>query len=235
MHAVTHAAPDRLAVRVGWWVLAVIAAVYGAYALSSGIAELSFLLGWGPEEKHRAAPVMFVIHALSGAVALLSGPLQFNARLRRRRWVHRTAGMAYVIGVWVASTFAVIDARSFAVSAAAKAIFVAIATAWFTVTTVAYLRVRAHRYASHREWMIRSFALSLFFVTFSIWVPALAASPLPNAIAYPLALLLSGGLNVAAAEWWVRRTRGAVGSAPQEPPSSIPITAQADIPAASNV
>lgn len=209
MNASTQSSSDRLAIRVGWWALAVIAVVYGAYALSSGIAELLFLLGLGPEEKHRAAPVIFVVHALSGGVALLTGPLQFNPRIRRHRWVHRAGGFAYVIGVWLASAFAALDARSFDVSVAAKAVFVVTAAAWFAITTAAYLRAREHRFATHREWMIRSFALSLFFVTFTFWVPALAASPLPDAIAHPLALALSGGLNLAAAEWWIRATRRA--------------------------
>jgi hypothetical protein len=78
---------------------------------------------------------------------------------------------------------------------------------WFTTTTVAFLRIRQGDVPRHREWMVRSFSLAFFFVTFSLWVPLLASTDLPDAIGYPLAVVLSWGLNLVAAEWWIRRTR----------------------------
>jgi hypothetical protein len=39
--------------------------------------------------------------------------------------------------------------------------------------------------------MIRSFSLALFFVTGGLWPPLLAATELPQAIGYPLALFLT--------------------------------------------
>ena len=99
------------------------------------------------------------------------------------------------------------DAIWFGVSVPAKVIFVAVATLWFMTTTIGMLRARARRFADQHEWMVRSYALSLFFVAFSLWVPALAATPLPPSIAYPLALFFSGAVNLAVAEFWIRRTR----------------------------
>jgi hypothetical protein len=40
--------------------------------------------------------------------------------------------------------------------------------------------------AEQHEWMVRSCSLSLFFVIFSLWAPALAHTPLPPAVSYPL-------------------------------------------------
>ncbi len=209
MNAVTRPDTGTLPARLGWWLIAFICTVYGAWALSQGLAELTFVVGLGPEGKHRAAPLIFTIHALAGGVALLAGPLQFHPRIRQHRRVHRCTGLTYVAGVWLASTFAILDALAFAVSGPAKGVFIVTAAAWFVATTVAVLRAYAHQFERHREWMIRSFALSLFAVTFSLWVPALAGTPLPRAIAYPLALALSGTLNLAVAEWWIQHTRGA--------------------------
>lgn len=198
---------NRFVVRVGWWTLVAICAVYGSYALAMGYSELLFLLGAGPEMKHRAVPVVVVVHALAGAVALLAGPWQFNRRIRQYVRMHRAIGRTYVVAVWIASLFAIVDATSFAVSVAAKIVFAVTAATWFAATTIGFLRIRARQFAEHREWMIRSFALSLFFVTFPLWVPSLAGTPLPHALAYPLALFLSGAVNLGAAELWVRRTR----------------------------
>jgi hypothetical protein len=98
-------------------------------------------------------------------------------------------------------------AAFFDVSLPAKAAFTGESLLWFTTTTAAFQRIRHRRVLEHREWMIRSFSLAFFFVTFSLWPPLLAATALPPAIGYPLALFLSWSLNLIAAEWWIRRTR----------------------------
>src|SRR5262245_31464575 len=96
---------DGWLVRGLWAVIALTCAVFGAYALSMGLNELGFLLGVNAEAKHRATPVIFVVHSLAGAVALLVGPLQFNRRIRRYVRLHRATGYAYVSSVWIASVF----------------------------------------------------------------------------------------------------------------------------------
>ncbi len=195
--------------RIGWAALILIVVVYGAFALQMGISELLFLLGVGPEIKHRATPLIFVIHALTGAVALFIGPLQSLKWIRRSRRLRPALGRTYVVAVWIASVAAILDARAFGVSAAAKVIFMCVAVAWFVTTTLGFLRARSRQFAQQHEWMIRSYSLSLFFVSFSLWVPALASTSLPPSISYPLALFLSGSLNLAAAELWIRRARRA--------------------------
>jgi hypothetical protein len=72
---------------------------------------------------------------------------------------------------------------------------------------IAYAHARARRFARHREWMIRSFALAAFFVSFSLWDPMTATLPVPPATGFALAVLLAWTLNLAAAELWVRVTR----------------------------
>jgi hypothetical protein len=110
--------------------------------------------------------------------------------------------MASVGGLW--------SAIFFDVDIAAKIAFGTLAILWFSTRTIAYLRIRHLRVREHREWMLRSFALSLFFVTFSFWTPGLASTNLPQSVAYPLGVFLSWFLNLVIAELWLRRTRGSV-------------------------
>ena len=205
MEIATRRNPGDVLSRFGWWALFLIVVVYSGFALAMGISELGFVLGVAPEMKHRAMPLVFAIHALTGALALFIGPLQSIQWIRRRLPVRLALGRTYVVAVWIASVTAVVDAIGFGVSAPAKAVFVGVATLWFTTTTIGMLRARARRFAEQHEWMARSYSLSLFFVTFPLWVPALAGTPLPPSVAYPLALFLSGALNLAAAEFWIRR------------------------------
>ncbi len=196
-----------LLVRVGWSALALIVVFYGAFALARGFSEVLFMIGLAPEVKHRATPLVFAIHALVGAVVLLIGPLQSVRWIRRRASLRVGLGRTYVIAVWIASITAILDARSFGVSTAAKVVFDAVAALWFATTTIGMFRARARRFPEQQEWMVRSYSLSLFFVTFSLWAPALARTPLPPAVSYPLAVFLSGALNLAIAELWIRRRR----------------------------
>lgn len=197
--------------QVGWWLFLLVCVFYGIYALAMGITEILHLLGIVNDARSRAAPFLFVVHALSGSVALISGPLQFNRLLRNKhRNLHRALGRLYVWAIWISSIGGLWSVIFFNVNIAAKIAFGTLAILWFSATTVAYLRIRHHKLREHREWMIRSFALSLFFVTFSFWTPGLASTNLPQAVAYPLGVFVSWLLNLIIAELWIRRTRSLI-------------------------
>jgi hypothetical protein len=107
-----------------------------------------------------------VAHIGGGSLALLLGPAQFSSALRR--WsltVHRWTGRLYLTGVavgTVAATYVgvVEPRRAFGWS------LVAMAFAWLTTSSMAYLAIRRRRVAAHREWMIRSYVVTYGFVVF---------------------------------------------------------------------
>jgi uncharacterized membrane protein len=194
--------------QIGWWFLFLVSTFYGLYALYMGALEILHQLGILEDVKFRAAPWIFIIHALAGGVGLISGSLQFNRRiLNKHKPMHRLIGKIYVDAIWITSVAALWSAILFDVNILAKIAFGILAILWFGATTVAYLRIRNRRVREHREWMIRSFSLSLFFVTFSFWVPGLTESSLPYEVAYPLAVFLSWALNLLVAELWIRGSR----------------------------
>lgn len=194
--------------QIGWWMLFIVSAFYGLYALYMGVLEILHQLGILDEVKVRAVPWIFIVHALAGGVGLISGALQFNRNiLNKRRPTHRLIGKIYLYAIWITSIAALWSAIFFDVSVPAKFAFGILAVLWFGSTTVAYLRIRKRRIREHREWMIRSYSLSLFFVTFSFWVPGLTESSLPYDVAYPLAVFLSWTVNLFIAEAWIRGSR----------------------------
>ncbi len=199
----------RVLIPLGWGVVALGIGVYAAFALSMGVSEMLYLLGAAPEVKHRATPIVFVVHALAGTVALAIGPLQSIRWIRRRASIRLALGRSYVVAVWLACVGAAVDALSFDVSPVARLMFIAIATAWFTTTTIGMSRALARRFTEQHEWMVRSYALALFFVTFSLWAPALAATSLPSGVAYLLSQFVGAALNAGAAEFYIRWRRHA--------------------------
>ena len=194
--------------QAGWWIFFLICVFYAGYAFYMGILEILFRLGVEVDAPHRATSLVFILHALTGGVALISGPLQFNRRLlSKKREIHRMLGRVYVAAIWASSLGGLWSAIFFDVNVAAKLAFGLLSILWFGTTTVAFLRIKNGQVTAHREWMLRSFALSLFFVTFSFWVSGLASTALPEAVAYPLAVFLSWGINLMFAELWILYTR----------------------------
>ena len=107
-------------------------------------------------------------HGVSGACALLLGPMQFSDRLRRRfLHLHRVVGRIYVAGVFVAAPLGFYIQyiqerlgvpRSFSIAAAAEA------TLWMATTGIALAFILKRKVQQHRQWMTRSFAVALVFL-----------------------------------------------------------------------
>jgi uncharacterized membrane protein len=112
-------------------------------------------------------PLLIIPHVLAGIIALLSGPLQFSSRVRQRRpQFHRTLGRVYVCSVMIAAPLAIIlaiyrrDPRAihFAVASAVQA------GTWIITTVAAFLTAHNRHFHQHREWMVRSYAVTFTFV-----------------------------------------------------------------------
>jgi uncharacterized membrane protein len=196
--------------QIGWWIPFLVSTFYGLYALYMGVLEILHQMGLVEDAKFRAVPWIFITHALAGGVGLISGALQFNQSTMSKRKptpTHRLIGKIYLYAIWITSIAALWSAFVFDVTIPAKFAFGILAVLWFGTTTIAYLRIRKRRIREHREWTIRSFSLSLFFVTFSFWVPGLTESSLSYDVAYPLAVFLSWAVNLLVAEVWIRGSR----------------------------
>jgi len=108
-------------------------------------------------------------HGIFGATVLLLAPLQFSDRLRRRfTRMHRIVGRLYVAGVFgLAPLGAYIQyyqermgfPRSFSVLAGVDAVML------ITTTAIAFLFAYKRKIALHRQWVTRSYAVALVFIT----------------------------------------------------------------------
>jgi len=116
-------------------------------------------------------------HGLAGAVVLCLGASQFSARLRQRHArVHRTLGRCYVAGVALSAPIGVYISMLHNALPEQIAI-VTQASLWLVTTAVAFYCIRRRNFALHRQWMIRSYAITLIFVVDRLLdvVPALAS------------------------------------------------------------
>jgi uncharacterized membrane protein len=119
-------------------------------------------------------PWILGIHIVAGTVALLSGPLQFSSRLRRQNIrLHRILGRTYVTSVCVAAPLAFVLALNQREPGSHFFIFASIVQGgiWLLITLIAFLTARNRHIQQHREWFVRSYAITFTFVVFRVFRP----------------------------------------------------------------
>jgi hypothetical protein len=184
--------------------------------LTVGIAIVSLIryLGNGagappPILANAYADPFLIVHVVGGVTALLVGPLQFVGRIRARRpGLHRATGLAFVGACAVAAPAGFMLALGTTAGPAAGAGFAALAV---LTPLFAGLGLRAaveRRFGSHREWMIRAYALVATAITLRLMLPASALLGFEFLPAYRVIAWLSWAANLALAEYHIRRSRG---------------------------
>jgi hypothetical protein len=110
---------------------------------------------------------ILIPHIIAGSIAFLSGPFQFSTRLRRYSpRFHRMLGRVYAGSVFIAAPLA-IWSTTFHDYPHANYFETAIGVqggAWFITTAIALVLAMKRHISQHREWMIRSYAVTFSFV-----------------------------------------------------------------------
>ena len=152
---------------------------------------------------------LLIPHTLCGLIALLSGPIQFSSRLRRRYLgFHRVLGRTYVVSVFIGAATGVALAwgRPGLPGTSMQA------AAWIVCTTAAFLTARNRQILQHRQWMARSYAVTFTFVSSRVlnlwpryWSHLGDTFAAVGVIAFTLASLLSVDLGLNWRELTTRR------------------------------
>ncbi|MBE8518179.1 DUF2306 domain-containing protein [Amycolatopsis sp. H6(2020)] len=196
--------------------LALLVAVFLAYSVPP-------YLTFDPAQSRVPAPPGFaahywflVGHILFGTIAIVGVILQIWPWLRRTHpVVHRRVGRVYVFAGAIPSALMALTIAPFSsFGPAAGGLNVVAALLWLGSTIAGWRAIRQRRYADHRKWMVRSFAMTmntllsrvyapLAFLGLAPWYPeqgALiqAASTLAGTMSVLTLLLLS--------QWWLDRT-----------------------------
>ncbi|MEH6631023.1 MAG: DUF2306 domain-containing protein [Halopseudomonas aestusnigri] len=162
----------RVIVKNGFWIILMLSAT--AIALLSTRFLLPEPPHVGPEimENFLAHKPAFLAHVLGSLIALLIGPWQFVKTIRGR-WptLHRWMGRTYMVAVLIGGIGGFVVAWTSISGPIAVAGFATLALLWLYVTGQGYQAARDGRYKEHREWMIRSFALTAAAITLRLGLP----------------------------------------------------------------
>ncbi len=143
---------------------------------------------------HRDAPVWqhyhpfrwwLLPHGIAGACAILLGPLQFSDRLRQRfTKLHRVVGRIYITGALVLAPLGAYiqyfnerngGPRSFTIAAGVDAALLMV------TTLIAFAFILNGKVQQHRQWMTRSFAVSLIFLEVRVIQGVFGLEKIPGA------------------------------------------------------
>jgi uncharacterized membrane protein len=187
--------------------------LFPALASSLRVAKLSGAAEPTPESQHFFdSPVPILVHVISASTFLILGAFQFAPGFRSRRpgW-HRAAGRLLIpsgiatasSGVWMVLFYPrepVFGERL------AGAFQLGAASAWILFLVLGFAAIRRRDVVRHRVWMIRAYALGSGTGTqvFTLGIPSIAAGE-PNKVGVAFMLLAGWVINLAAAEWIIRR------------------------------
>ena len=126
-----------------------------------------------PGDKHFSRYIFQLrLHIAGGMGALLAGPWQFSEKLRARAInLHRWLGRFYLLAVALGSIAGFAMATVSEQGLPTHLGFGALAVLWFFTGLQAYRAVLRGDIVTHRQWMIRNFALTLAAVTLRNYMP----------------------------------------------------------------
>ncbi|GIE96838.1 hypothetical protein Ari01nite_43030 [Paractinoplanes rishiriensis] len=165
---------------------------------------------------------ILVPHVVFGGIALSTAVFQIWPWFRNRHPIaHRRMGRLYVFAGVIPAGLAALTVGAFTpYGPATKASDVLLAILWLTVTIQGWRLARRRRFADHRRWMIRSFALTASIITNRIWGTLLAVSLYPQLdttfhgdetlfawVVSGFAAWLGWTIPFLAAEFWLDRDR----------------------------
>lgn len=150
----------------------------------------------------------FYVHVFSAIIALFAGFTQFSPDvLKKHKKLHRAIGKIYAVDIlfinFPASMVMAVYANGHLPS---KIAFITLDILWFAFTYIAVMAARQKKFKIHREFMIRSYALTFSAITLRSWKIILSHSfhfdPLT---VYMMDAWLGFVPNLLFAEWLIRR------------------------------
>jgi uncharacterized membrane protein len=193
---------------VGWSLMSLLALVL--------FARASMYLTLNPDVYFDRQRVVYMAHTFAitthvGAAMLAAviGPFQFLPKITSSRYLnlHRWLGRVYVAGVLIGGIAGLYMSFFAHGGLPARVGFATLACVWLLCGFTAYRRIRSKDIQSHRQWMIRTYALTFAAVTLRLWLIGFEVRGVNFVESYATVAWLSWVPNLLIAEWIVHRIR----------------------------
>ncbi len=150
------------------------------------------------------SPSAISMHLFGGSIAMILGAIQLNSRFRARSIsAHRWLGRLYVLAVIVGGVASFILALSSSGGLVTHFGFGLMGVCWVGTTLAAYWQIRAGNVLAHRNWMLRSYAMTFAGVTLRIYLGLSALVGISFGDFYPVLSWICWVPNLLIIEWFV--------------------------------
>lgn len=152
----------------------------------------------------------FYIHVFSAVLTLMAGFTQFSSYiLKEHRQLHRIFGKIYVFNIFFINFPAGMIMAFYANGEwHSRVAFIILDCLWFWFTLKAFLEIKKGRIKTHREFMIRSYALTFSAITLRTWKIILSGLfVIDPATLYMIEAWIGFVPNLLFAEWLIRRKK----------------------------
>ena len=115
--------------------------------------------------------IAFFVHVFSSIFVLIAGFTQFStAVLKKYKRLHRIIGKAYVVNIlFITGPASFIMALFANGGISSRLAFTILSILWMFTTAMAWKKAVNKKIAEHKEWMYRSYALTLSAITLRLW------------------------------------------------------------------
>jgi uncharacterized membrane protein YozB (DUF420 family) len=154
--------------------------------------------------------LFFYPHIILGILALLIGAYQLTNKSRQNRKRHRLLGRIYGFAIFF-NVLVVPYLALYATGGTPSTIaFLVLDIFWFLTTVTAIVYISRKNVKRHREWMLRSYAVTFVFVTLRIVLLMIQVTTHASfSVSFPLAVYLSIMINLLITQIYLqKRTRG---------------------------
>lgn len=170
--------------------------------------------------------IAFYTHVFSVIFALLAGSTQFsNFLLCNHKNVHRLMGKIYVYDILIVNFPAAMIMAIYANGLLpGKIAFVVLDSLWFWFTYKAVMKIRKGNVKSHKNYMIRSYALTLSAIMLRLWKIIISSFVTIDPIhLYMIDAWMGFVPNLLFAEWLIRNKAKAICVRGKYKKTSIPL------------
>ncbi|HET7709904.1 MAG TPA: DUF2306 domain-containing protein [Sphingomicrobium sp.] len=150
------------------------------------------------------------VHVFGAIVALVVGPFQFVSAIRAR-WpaIHKATGYSYLVACAVGVPAGLVLSIGATAGVAAGSGFAVLGLLTLFFTGQGVRAALARRFDEHREWMLRSYAMTAAAITLRLMIPASFMLQLDFTQSYRVIAWACWLTNLALVEYCIRRTRAA--------------------------
>ncbi len=198
----------RILKSVGWSVMTLLALLM--FILASRYLTLNPEV-YFPEQRavYLAHTAGILIHIMGAMLATIIGPFQFLPKIITNRYLnlHRWLGRIYLLGVLLGGLAGLYMAFLAYGGLPARLGFASLALLWLLCGFMAYRYIRKREIQLHRQWMIRTYALTFAAVTLRLWQVVFQVAGVEFINGYIAVAWLSWIPNLLVAEWIVNQIR----------------------------